>query len=68
MEKNASAAASQAERLESMGASAAAAHLLQNAADDVNRAESAHDRLQQQQIEKQNLRDRRESLLVATAH
>ena len=63
MEKNASAAASQAERLESIGASAAAAHLLQNAADDVNRAESAHDRLQQQQIERQTLRDRREGLL-----
>ena len=63
MEQNASAAAFQAERLESMGASAAAAHVLQNAADDVNRAESAHDRLQQQQIEKQNLRDRRENLL-----
>ena len=63
MEKKASEAASQAERLECMGASAAAAHLLQNAADDVNRAESAHDRLQQQQIERQTLRDRREGLL-----
>ena len=49
--------------MESIDASAAAAHLLQNAADDVNRAESAHDRLQQQQIERQTLRDRREGLL-----
>ena len=63
MEKKASEAASQAERLESIGASAAAAHLLQNAADDVDRAESAQDRLQQQQIERQTLRDRREGLL-----
>ena len=63
MEKKASEAASQAERLEYIGASAAAAHLLQNAADDVNRAESAHDRLQQQQIQRQTLRNRREGLL-----
>ena len=63
MEKKASETASQAERLESIGASSAAAHLLQNAADDVNRAESAHDRLQQQQIQRQTLRNRREGLL-----
>ena len=63
MQKNASAAASRAERLESIGASTAAVHVLQNAADDVNRAEAAQERLQQQHMERETLRDRREALV-----